>query len=661
MKLRKSIKMATANETSAGGEELKETWQEGLEGSSLSIVADDSQRLCVQAGPGTGKSYCMTRRVLRFLQQKKVKPAQILAVTFTRTAATDLRRELDRALPEQYAGYDARTLHSVCNEILRTQSFFEARGRVPRMLLTVGGGNLRYEAAAMLQDLIRLGHANATQQTKKIRGFEAAWAKRQGDPVRPPVDEADVKYAADLKAWLSYHKGMLVGELVPLAYEHLSSDPQNNYRTKYRVVLVDEFQDLNKVDQEVIELLAGTSMQTVVGDIDQSIFSFRYAHPDGLNEFSNRTGVKNHRMDVSRRCPTSHLEICQQSIRQNTKRSATFPAPRPDAQAGFVYHRIWTDVHALVAGSVEFVKHVLSLGIKPGEVLVMTPARPIGVAIRRALADSDIDAISYFSDEALDTEDAQRSYTLLTLAANHYDRVALRTWLAEWKTHSNAFQYSKLREYCEKNNTEPWDALASLAAKKSSRPTGVDQLVANFERLLRKLAQVEAAKGQPLLDLLFPPSTDWADEMRALAGTYLADDVDPRQFYDLLLDAIIHPTMPTDVSHVRIMSLHKAKGLTCEASVIAGLSQGLLPRNYDPNKSDLSAQDYLEEQRRLFYVALTRSKTFMLLCRARTVDTAFALKYRMPGLASNCLASQFLTELGSTLPPATDASSFAEL
>ena len=135
-------------------EELVETWGDSLEGQAKEIVESESPRLCVQAGPGTGKSFCMTRRLLRLIQQKRVQPHQILAVTFTRTAATDLRKALEGTLGEKYRSFRASTLHSLCFNIVEEQRFLEVRQRNPRFLLTVTkAGCLNFEAAPMLSDL----------------------------------------------------------------------------------------------------------------------------------------------------------------------------------------------------------------------------------------------------------------------------------------------------------------------------------------------------------------------------------------------------------------------------------------------------------------------------------------------------------------------------
>ncbi len=313
-------------------EEMEETWADKLEGKALEIVTSDARRQCVQAGPGTGKSYCMSKRILRLIQQRKVKPREVLAVTFTRTAAADLKKSLNSALGDKHSNFWATTLHSLCFKILGNEKYLPVRKRHPRFLLTVTkSGCLNFEAAPLIADL---QHENSEygagrEQTKRIKEFEALWATRQEDPLNAPGDDIKPRYETAFLNWLKFHKGMMVGELVKEAYAFMASEPDTEWRTKFKAVLVDEYQDLNKLDQEFISLLCSDSRTncSVVGDLDQSIYSFRCAHLEGLSEYSVKPDVEPHSMEVSRRCPTSHLNAAQSLIKQNTKRAVVSPMP----------------------------------------------------------------------------------------------------------------------------------------------------------------------------------------------------------------------------------------------------------------------------------------------------------------------------------------------
>lgn len=653
--------------TDASEEELVETWGDSLEGQAKEIVESESPRLCVQAGPGTGKSFCMTRRLLRLIQQKRVQPHQILAVTFTRTAATDLRKALEGTLGEKYRSFRASTLHSLCFNIVEEQRFLEVRQRDPRFLLTVTkAGCLNFEAAPMLSDLKaeNADYKGAREQSKQIKEYEAMWAKRQADPLGTPGDGLVAAYGTSLLNWLKFHKGMLVGELVKEAYEFLSAEPDSQWRTKFKAILVDEYQDLNKLDQSLIDLLcqeAGT-ISSVVGDLDQSIYSFRCAHPEGLQEYAAKDGVETRTMEKSRRCPTTHLSAAQNLIAQNTKKASEYPTPLPDAKAGEISVRRWADRETEVAGVVSFVQHCIAKGVDAGEILVMVPSRVIGKDIRRALNAAEVEAQSYFAEEQLEDESAQKAFTLLTLLANKNDRISLRTWLGGWSTNHRAGSYKKLREYCEENNSELWATLEAVS-KGELQITCLSTLTTSFGLLCAELEKLKDLKGSALLDALFPVQAEWAEDIRVLVADCITDETRATELHELLVDSITQPVMPTEVSHVRVMSLHKSKGLTARASVIAGAVEGLIPRPYDPEKSFLTATDHTEEQRRLFYVAMTRSTEYMLICSPVMVDLQFAYGYQLPGSRQGgqyrTTVSSFVTSLGQpTLPMASNTMVF---
>lgn len=648
-------------------EEPAETWGTDLEGQAKDIVESESSRLCVQAGPGTGKSFCMTRRLLRLIQQKRVQPSQILAVTFTRTAATDLRKELEKTLGESQRGFRASTLHSLCFNIVEEQRFLEVRNRTPRFLLNVTkAACLNFEAAPMLADLKAENeeYKGSRVQSKKVKEFEAMWATRQADPLGSPGDGLDAAYGTSLLNWLRFHKGMLVGELVKEAYEFMSAEPDTPWRKKYKAILVDEYQDLNKLDQSLIDLLCDdpNTIASVVGDLDQSIYAFRCAHPEGLQEYAGKAGVDARTMEKSRRCPTSILSAAQNLIQQNTKKASAYPTPMPDARAGEISVRRWADRATEVKGVLAFVKHCIAQGVEVGQILVMVPSRVIGKDIRKALRDDDIEAHSYFAEEQLEEEVTQKAFTILTLLANRKDRISLRCWLGGWTSGQRAGNYKKLRDYCETNNEEPWDVLEKVAGGTLQIP-GTTAIVDSFKDLVARLETLKDTKGQALLDALFPADAEWAEDIRVLAGETVADEVSAVDLHDLLVDSITQPIMPTEVSHVRIMSLHKSKGLNCEASVIAGAIEGLVPRPHDPVKSFLTEPEHLEEQRRLFYVAMTRSKGFLLISSAMLVDSKYDFGIAIPGVQQGAkfrtTVSSFVTSLGTpTLPPPTNAMTF---
>jgi superfamily I DNA/RNA helicase len=242
-------------------------WDSDLDPSSPAhqIAADESRYIRVLAGPGTGKSFALKRRVARLLESN-VAPARILPVTFTKVAAEDLHRELINmgvAGCEQIRG---STLHSLGMRILSRQNVLAITGRVARPLN-------RFEMEPLLYDLSS-SFGKKLRRKKLILAYEAAWARLQHEEPGFAQTQADANFQQSLIAWLRFHNGMLIGEVIPELYRYLRNNPAAPEGALYEHVLVDEYQDLNKAEQAVVDLLCTEAALCVVGDDDQSLYSF---------------------------------------------------------------------------------------------------------------------------------------------------------------------------------------------------------------------------------------------------------------------------------------------------------------------------------------------------------------------------------------------------
>jgi superfamily I DNA/RNA helicase len=224
------------------------------------------------AGPGTGKSFAMKRRVARLLEDG-VNPRRILAVTFTRNAAADLIADLHSLGVDGCDRIRAGTLHSFCFSLLEQQDVFDYLGRVARPIVTfTKSAVLQFEGRIMLEDLVSAGAFGTKRDcTKRIRAFEAAWARLQSEAPGWPQNAIDKQFQAALLSWLRFHQAMLIGELVPEALRFLRNNPASSARSAFDHVIVDEYQDLNRAEQDLIDLLAANGATAIVGDGNGSV------------------------------------------------------------------------------------------------------------------------------------------------------------------------------------------------------------------------------------------------------------------------------------------------------------------------------------------------------------------------------------------------------
>ena len=287
-------------------------WDDGLTGTHLEIASFPGSPLRVLAGPGTGKTFALMRRVARLLETGEAQPVEILAVTFTRTAAKDLVDKL-QSLGVPGAEYVlAKTLHSFCFTLLRRGAVFAATGRHPRPLLD-------YEVDALVCDLAAT-FGGKRKVRKLLKAFEAYWATLQALEPGWPKTKSEDAFNNALLSWLRFHCSILIGELVILSYDFLRNNPASPDFPTYQHVVVDEYQDLNRADQALIEVLAAKCAVVVVGDEDQSIYRFRFAHPEGIAEFSTTHPMTTDKLlEVCRRCPSKVVDMAKRLISHNTR------------------------------------------------------------------------------------------------------------------------------------------------------------------------------------------------------------------------------------------------------------------------------------------------------------------------------------------------------
>jgi superfamily I DNA/RNA helicase len=584
-------------------------------------------------------------------------PSRILVCTFTRTAASDLRREIAKITYFGAQDIVAGTLHAYCFSMLGKAHVLEVTGRVPRPLL-------EFELPFFVADMAPFGGVRLCEE--KVQAFNAAWARLQSDEPGWPEDEADRRFGEALRRWLVFHRAILIGELVPLALGYLRRTPLAAEHTAFDHVLVDEYQDLNRAEQVLLDVLGANGSVVVVGDPDQSIYAFKYAHPEGIIEFADTHAETDKAgLTVCRRCPRDVVVLAESLIANNQVRSTEAIVPRPENPAGEVHIVQWDTLEIEAESVARFIKRRLDAkSVKPGGVLVLSPRRQFGYAIRNALRALDVHAHSFFNEEALDGNpripfdcSAQEAFSLLTLVADPNDRVALRSWIGFGSATLRERGWREIRARSEQTGASPRDVLQGMLEGRLKLPFTKDCLE-RFGLLRQREESVAGLTGAELLNAMFPDDQEWAEPFRAAFADKDIAGISAPEMLDALTVAITRPELPTDVDYVRVMSLHKSKGLTADLVAVVGCVEGLLPAYREGTIEE--QQRNLEEQRRLFYVALTRTRQTLILSSVRRLPRKLAhrigarVAWGWSALAPT-VTSRFLTELGPTAPDSVTA------
>lgn len=641
-------------------------WDDDLIGTARDIAATRDSPLRVMAGPGTGKSFALKRRVARLLEER-VEPGRVLAVTFTRNAARLLVDDLRNLGTPGADRVRTGTLHSFCFGLLSRDEVLQNLGRFPRPVVTFSKSRaLQFEAAPMLADIRREGtFGGQRDSTKRVWAFEAAWARLESDLPGWPTDPVDQAFHRSLAAWLIFHQAMLIGEVVPEALRYLRNNPAADVLTAFEHVLVDEYQDLNRAEQDLVDLLAGHGSTALVGDVDQSIYQFRHANPEGIVDFDARhPGTHDEVLAECRRCPTTVVSMADQLIRRNHPGGVTPRLrPMPGNPAGDVALVQWPSLEREVVGLAQAIQNLVRVvGYEPRDILVLTPRRQIGYRLRNRLRAAEIPVHSFYHEEALEARSAQRAFNLLTLMAQPDDRVAFRWWLGEGRGHWNASQYATLRQRCEASGQSASEFLAA-AAVGVGNGAGIAELLMRYADLQQQIASRMTLSLEELVDDLFPDGDDDVTALRESALLGLDGLQSVEDLHDHVRTQITQPDMPESGEFVRIMSLHKSKGLTSKVVIVGACIEGLVP--FRDDDATIAAQAItLAEQRRLFYVAMTRCTETLILSSFTSIDRALSRRIgaiTLPGGGPNvrCVASRFLDELGPDAPAAVAGTHWA--
>ncbi len=598
-------------------QEEKPAWLEGIEGDALPpLITSDARVIRVVAGPGSGKTIGLKRRVMRLIQDKPVAPEKIFVGTFTRAIAGELASALGVSatsdeLGEETVDVEVSTLHALALRLIGKHPTARP-GRTLRFLLG-------FEKDAMLYDI---GEAlpklpDQKKRKKELNRVCAAWAEGA------KLDMAG--FVGEMDRWLRRHGGMLIDEVVQLARIGLESGDVS--AGDFDHVIIDEYQDLTAAEQQLVEKIwSGSGSLVVLGDDDQSIYSFRFNHPRGIMDFADRWKAEpltDFRIPDNHRCGHVIVDLANAMMAAaGSKKPPMISRRGEEGQLSLVY---WQSVGWEIGGLARYMK-----ARKDTRFLVLVPRRFIGYRLKDAVGD---DAQTSFHEEVLEVPIVQERFALASLFANPDDRVAIRTLLG---FHANGVEHGP------KRNADAYRSLDSGAVGgveflQAIAKGGIDvsgqgsrhlraratSALGLFEKLGDKPApeEVITAVFDPVLAAAVPEADKREKSRRdleqlrdaALAFREKPDSPELSRILDHLRYRIAMRIPLTEVSEarVRIMTLHGAKGFEADVVVIAGVADQIIPgiAPKDPEEAERAR----EEQRRLLYVSVTRAKRELVI------------------------------------------------
>ena len=319
----------------------------------------------------------------------------------------------------------------------------------------------------------------------------------------------------------------------------------------------------------------------------------------------------------------------------------------------------WPDADAEIDGIVSAIAaDVGSERREPGQILVLTNWRRIGERIRARLNELDIPARSFFTEEELGSDDAREALALLRVVVDRDDAPALRVLVGLGDATGRSDAYQRVLAFCRANAQTPARVLQRLLDGEKLG-LSVPALVQRYGHAMAKALQLRELELPELVDALLPEGSDATNDLRATALDALVAADNPGSLLDALLAAITQDDVPQTPDFVRVMSLHKSKGLTSDAVFVVGAVDGVLPTVRSEEPGEVAAAT--EEGRRLFYVALTRAADELVISGAVSMDLADAnargVRYDKKSVRTvgdrhvvRTVASPYIAELGPAAP-----------
>lgn len=586
------------------------------------------------AGPGTGKTWAMTQRAIRLVQNHDVLPPSILVLTFTRAAAQELRGRLRDAFGAGRPLPRVATLHSYALRQLLLNA--DRLDSLPMPLRIADDWEERH---IVLEDVRRLqneqagaaAHFDIGDIRAKFQDLSADWETLNADREDWERTYPDPAFLAAWHRHRALYGYTLRSELVYQLKRALWNS--GNFKLEFIPdhILVDEYQDLNACDLKVVEWIADHGAELfAAGDDDQSIYGFRQAAPVGIRTFlSSRVGAVDLRLEVCRRCAPEVLRLAEFVIALDLRRVPKVLRAEDGRRAGVVKLARFASQDDEAAGIAERCRKIIDGGTSPGDILILLRQDRHGafssVLANHLLARGLPVHVDVGGAGAFDSEGGRTLLALLRLAHFGQDGLAWRALLQLDKNNLGTRAVQRVENNAIASNSSFGSTLAALA-ESSARDrlaewaAGVARNALEIARLLEvESVDYEQAQSEFSLALAALPIPSRLRDVagyeaarRALVAEVEAGDV--RNLAALLstLGASRDDEEPViEASSINVLTMHKAKGLGADTVFVAAAEDEYLPGR--------AAGDEVDDERRLLYVSLTRARErlYITYCDSR--------------------------------------------
>jgi DNA helicase-2/ATP-dependent DNA helicase PcrA len=637
----------------------------GLNERQLEAVTLPHQSALILAGAGSGKTRVLTTRVAWLIQTGQVSPAGLVAVTFTNKAAKEMLTRISAMLPINTRGMWVGTFHGLCNRLLRAHHREAGLPQLFQILDT-------QDQLSVIKRLLK----NLDVDEDRFPPRQVQWfiAGNKEEGLRAPQVEAHDEFDRRMQElYAAYDEqcrregAVDFAELLLRSHELLAGSPtlREHYRARFRHILVDEFQDTNRLQYRWLKLLAtppqaggeGGNAIFAVGDDDQSIYQFRGASAANMQDLQKDFAIERViKLEQNYRSHGHILDAANALIAHNRRRLGKNLWTAEAKGEPLRVFAAATDIEE-AASIVEEAQALRAEGVALADIAVLYRSNAQSRVLEHALFTAGMPYRVYGGLRFFERQEVKHALAYLRLVANPDDDGALARVINFPARGIGNRSLEQLQDAAQAGGMSLW---AAARAKAEGRK--IPAFVALIERMR------DATKGLPLPEAIehvigasglqahYRAEKEGADRLENLselinaATTFVAErsvqtageaaGVDePDELTAFLAHAALEAgehQAEAGADALQLMTVHSAKGLEFHSVFVSGLEEGLFP-----HENSLTEADGIEEERRLMYVALTRAR--------RRLYLSFAQSRLLHGQTRYGIASRFFQEIPEAL------------
>jgi len=635
----------------------------GLNPPQLEAVTLPHQSALILAGAGSGKTRVLTTRMAWLIQTGQIGPMGLLAVTFTNKAAKEMLMRMSAMLPINTRGMWVGTFHGLCNRLLRVH--YREAG-LPQLFQIL---DTQDQLALIKRLMKRMGLDDERYPPRQVQWFIAA-SKEEGkraNGVEPHDDFSRRMVPVYAEYDLQCQREGVVdfAELLLRCYELLARNTvlREHYASRFQHILVDEFQDTNRLQYRWLQLLAGQHNAIfAVGDDDQSIYGWRGASTANMQDLQRDFHVQRViKLEQNYRSHGNILDAANALISHNRKRLGKQLWTADDKGELLRVYEASSDFDE-AAYVVSEVRHLRNDGVSLSDVAVLYRANAQSRVIEHALFTAGIPYRVYGGLRFFERQEIKHALAYLRLINNAEDDGALLRIINFPTRGIGNRSLEHLQLAARTAGISLWAAACAntLSGKAASSIASFIHLIEAMRDATADLPLPEAiahVNSHSGLHAHYQQEKEGADRLENLdelvnAAAVFVDERSTRLPAEGMPDEEEMSELAAFLSHaaleagehqalagadaLQLMTVHSAKGLEFHAVFVMGLEEGLFP-----HENSIAEGDGVEEERRLMYVAVTRARRRLYLLLAQTRMLHGQTRYNLP--------SRFFQELPEAL------------